>query len=171
MAFSEAGHEKGAPDGIGDCLKRTADDIVARGKDLSNLDVLVKELREACKGITIFSVDDPSISEIDKYIPHTIAAFKGTLKIHEIVWRSTYPSELFVRRLSCLKCFARCDHYGLGVVKLEMSNKNNNISSFSEIPLYNQRLCVEDIYSSDSDSDIPLSTLKEILTHKFKKSE
>nr|CAH7731989.1 unnamed protein product [Callosobruchus chinensis] len=43
--FSEAGHGKGAPDGVGGCLKRNADAIVGRGKDLSNLDVLAAELK------------------------------------------------------------------------------------------------------------------------------
>lgn len=32
--FSESGHGKGAPDGIGAVLRRTADNIIRQGKDI-----------------------------------------------------------------------------------------------------------------------------------------
>ncbi|CAH1118147.1 unnamed protein product [Phaedon cochleariae] len=66
--FSEAGHGKGAPDGIGGCLKRSADGLVARGKDLPCLEILVQELKEACKGINVLVVTEQSISEMDKEV-------------------------------------------------------------------------------------------------------
>lgn len=33
--YSESGHGKGAPDGVGGTLKRTADQLIAEGKDLA----------------------------------------------------------------------------------------------------------------------------------------
>lgn len=44
--YTEKGHGKGAPDGIGGCVKRTADSLVSQGKDLADIDTLVKELKE-----------------------------------------------------------------------------------------------------------------------------
>lgn len=35
--FSEAGHGKGAPDGVGVTLKRTCDRVVANNQDVANL--------------------------------------------------------------------------------------------------------------------------------------
>nr|CAI5852853.1 unnamed protein product [Callosobruchus analis] len=46
--YHEAGHGKGAPDGIGGVCKRTADRVVAQGKDISNFESLVNVLKEAC---------------------------------------------------------------------------------------------------------------------------
>lgn len=51
--YSESGHGKGALDGIGAFLKRTADRLVAEGKDVHNYNTLVSVLRENCQGITI----------------------------------------------------------------------------------------------------------------------
>ncbi|KAG8180605.1 hypothetical protein JTE90_018223 [Oedothorax gibbosus] len=42
--YTEAGHGKGAPDGIGGVLKRTADRIVAQGADLANYHTLFEAL-------------------------------------------------------------------------------------------------------------------------------
>nr|CAH7735787.1 unnamed protein product [Callosobruchus chinensis] len=44
--FTESGHGKGAPDGIGGCVKRTADRVTAHGKDIHNLEILVEVLQK-----------------------------------------------------------------------------------------------------------------------------
>ncbi|CAH2101093.1 unnamed protein product [Euphydryas editha] len=53
---------KGAPDGVGGCVKRVADMQVALGRDITNVSILVKCLEENCKGIKVIQIDD---SEID----------------------------------------------------------------------------------------------------------
>ena len=52
--FSEAGHGKGAPDGIGATLKRTADQIVAHGTDIPNAIALYEQLKKVF--FSVFSV-------------------------------------------------------------------------------------------------------------------
>ncbi|CAH0559354.1 unnamed protein product [Brassicogethes aeneus] len=81
--FSEAGHGKGAPDGVGGSLKRSADGLVGRGTDLSSLEVLVIKLKEACKGINILKIADEEFLEMDKFASNDLPSFKGTLKIHQ----------------------------------------------------------------------------------------
>ncbi|KAL4705708.1 hypothetical protein ACJJTC_019771 [Scirpophaga incertulas] len=44
--FFEAGHGKGPADGIGGYLKRSADDMVARGPDISNADNFYECLKD-----------------------------------------------------------------------------------------------------------------------------
>lgn len=51
--FSESGHGKGEPDGVGACVKRTADAYVANGRDVFNFESLVTCLQENCKGIKV----------------------------------------------------------------------------------------------------------------------
>lgn len=41
--YTDSGHGKGAPDGVEGCLKRIADSLVGRGKDLNNFDTLADE--------------------------------------------------------------------------------------------------------------------------------
>lgn len=62
--FSEAGHGKGAPDGVGGCIKRTCDNAVTNGQDISNIDSFISCLKGNCKGIEIFA----------KIVPKTILA-------------------------------------------------------------------------------------------------
>lgn len=47
--YLEAGHGKGAPDGVGGCIKRTADNIVARGIDIPDLNTLMEQLKIIAK--------------------------------------------------------------------------------------------------------------------------
>nr|CAI5855557.1 unnamed protein product [Callosobruchus analis] len=60
--YHEAGHGKGAPDGIGGVCKRTADRVVSQGKDIFNLETLVNVLKECCPGISFYVI---SATDID----------------------------------------------------------------------------------------------------------
>ncbi|XP_054259552.1 uncharacterized protein LOC128984273 [Macrosteles quadrilineatus] len=121
----EAGHGKGAPDGIGGCIKRSADSLVAQGKDISNFDSFVLEVKEVCPGIQIIPIDEDSITLYEK-IP-TLDAFKGTLKVHHIIWSEPHEY-LQARSLTCLKCRPdiTCTHYDLGKIYLPSTESDNN---------------------------------------------
>lgn len=44
--YSVAGHGKGAADGIGAALKRTADQLIAHGEDINTFEVFVEKLKK-----------------------------------------------------------------------------------------------------------------------------
>lgn len=117
--FSESGHGKGAPDGIGATLKRTPDRLVALGNDMSDFKSLCQVLQKEVTNIEFLVVEANKILETDKVIPDkaTIPPFKGTLMVHEVVWNKGCQ-ELYLRRLTCLECKELCKHYGLGTKKL-----------------------------------------------------
>lgn len=50
--YTESGHGKGAPDGIGATCKRTADAVVAAGGDVENLDKFVEAIKQRCPKIS-----------------------------------------------------------------------------------------------------------------------
>lgn len=118
--YSESGHGKGAPDGVGGLLKRTADAIVARGTDISDLASLVANLKQSCQGVKILPFDENVLQEIDKTKPTNMQAFKGTTQIHQLTWNNKTPQYLFARRLTCISCETdqECPHYGLGKITL-----------------------------------------------------
>lgn len=120
--FSEAGHGKGAPDGIGGYLKRTADKLVALGNDIHNLQTMITLLEKNCPSVSLFIIESSCISEIEKLIPQQIPCFKGTMKAHQITWSKNKPSVLSVRRLSCEECLPeeKCSHYDLGRIHLHI---------------------------------------------------
>ncbi|KAJ8870063.1 hypothetical protein PR048_029074 [Dryococelus australis] len=108
--FSESAHGKGAPDRVGAALKSTADGLVAHQVDIPDCNVLVPLLQQHCKGITVKQVQEPVITSIEKYIPKNIPVFKGTMKIHEVVFKKGSQS-LQVRRHSHISCEAGPCHH------------------------------------------------------------
>ena len=74
--FLEAGHGKGAPDGVGGCLKRAADCILAKGQDLPTpFDVHIA-LQTACLGILLCYVPT-SVIEQHGDLPSTLRSAPG----------------------------------------------------------------------------------------------
>lgn len=60
--YHEAGHGKGAPDGVGATCKRTADQLIAKG-DITNLKKFVSVIRQRCPGIRAAVVESSEIDE------------------------------------------------------------------------------------------------------------
>ncbi|XP_037395079.1 uncharacterized protein LOC108426002 isoform X1 [Pygocentrus nattereri] len=95
--FFEASHGKGAPDGVGGALKRTADKIVAHGEDIPNAQTLYEKL----KGQENCSIDLHFIPESDieaKPEVPAVTAVKGTTRIHQAI--SMKPGEMMYRDIS-----------------------------------------------------------------------
>lgn len=61
--YSEAGHGKGAPDGVRGLLKRVADNVVATGNDVADFDSLFSVLIDKTKAILLLKVQDSNIEE------------------------------------------------------------------------------------------------------------
>lgn len=98
--YSERGHGKGAPDGVGACVKRMADQAVQRGADLQTAEALFDFLssKEEMK-IQMKWIEEKDIEEFDKLLPPVLPAVKGILGTHQIF--STTPGEVYHRAVSC----------------------------------------------------------------------
>lgn len=130
--FTETGHGKGAPDGVGGCLKRICDKAVANGRDIIDIDSFVDCLKENCKGILVIPIDDMHVPDIQTIADTiTVRPFKGTLKIHQISWSILKPSILHVRRLSCVECAAdsKCIHFEIGQIPVQYMQSPRGPSS------------------------------------------
>lgn len=98
--YCECGHGKGAPDGVGGVLKRSADRLVAFGKDINDINALVEGLQTTVTGVKIKIVNDYEVNEKDWLLPKVLKCFPGSIKIHQIVWAKTSKA-LAMRSLSC----------------------------------------------------------------------
>lgn len=63
--FHEAGHEKGAPDGVGATWKRNADQVIATGGDITNLIEFATVVREKCPGIIVDVIEGCEIQQME----------------------------------------------------------------------------------------------------------
>ncbi|KAJ2953949.1 hypothetical protein O0L34_g1586 [Tuta absoluta] len=143
--YSESGHGKGAPDGVGGVLKRTADQIVARGQDIQDLDSLMTQLRKNV-GVTIERVEESGILEKEMLIPTSLPKFTGTMQIHQVVWERNRKDVLAMRRLGCLsdECATsstECKH-GLhkSYYNLNMPNEGQNTEATKNTSRKNMKL-------------------------------
>ncbi|CAH0726839.1 unnamed protein product, partial [Brenthis ino] len=112
--YLESGHGKGAPDGIGAVIKRTADACVRFGQDVGTLEDFWNVIKAKMKNIEIHIITKKDIE--DRKIPQNVNIFKGTMSVHQVLWSSNNLRMTF-RKLSCFFCQngIECSHgYHLG---------------------------------------------------------
>lgn len=96
--FHEAGHGKGAPDGVGAAVKRLADQLVLQGNDIANVDAMYDSLREKTStSIKIFKIP---AADIKSTVPTSLLPIPGTMALHQVLWQKNY--QVFYRDVSCL---------------------------------------------------------------------
>jgi len=94
--FFEASHGKGAPDGVGAALKRTADRLISHGRDIQG----AHELFEALLEIKLFFVNGDTIEQALERMPSNLPAVPATMRIHQVV--TLAPGEILSRDVSCM---------------------------------------------------------------------
>lgn len=128
--YSEAGHGKGAPDGVGGVLKRTADRTVALGlSDIANFDDFFETIQKNTKNILLFKVDDAGINTESSWLKENNKdhfTVKGSMKVHQVCWGRSSPNIMF-RALTCFTCdeTQHCPHYHISTVTKCGSNRNS----------------------------------------------
>lgn len=75
--FSEAGHGKGAPDGVGATLKRTCDRLVATSGDVSNFEEFVQCVSDNVQNIKILVVK-PTTDQLEEEVKKFSKPVRGT---------------------------------------------------------------------------------------------
>ncbi len=83
--FLEASHGKGAPDGIGGFLKRTADRLVSHGKDIPNAELLFGALLDVQMSVKLFYISEENIDEAVKSMPNNLQWCHQPMRIHQVV--------------------------------------------------------------------------------------
>jgi len=97
--YMEAGHGKGAPDGIGAVLKRTADRLVSSGRDMASADVVFDALNSTESQIKLFFVTDDEVQSASREMITASAHIKsvsGTMNIRQL-HSSTQNVELLLQ--------------------------------------------------------------------------
>lgn len=128
--FTEAGHEKGAADGVGAVVKRPADSIVAKGTYIENAKDLFKHVREKVSKGKLYLIDDASIASITFPNSNQIISFT--------------TNQIF---LSVLRCFSKwpeaCDCL-----------KNDPASHrFSDIGQRRETIETDTVHQNDTEAD------------------
>ena len=101
--FTEAGHGKGDPDGVGGLIKRTADKLVSHGNDISDANEFYHAMKNAGLALGLHMIADDSIFAMDKTSSVSLKPLPGTMTIHQVVSHRSMSSSnvLRTRQLSC----------------------------------------------------------------------
>nr|CAH7752860.1 unnamed protein product [Callosobruchus chinensis] len=146
--YHEAGHGKGAPDGVGATCKRMADDVIARGGDIIDIKKFAAVVRERCPSIRISVIEEEEIDQMNAMISESslqLVPFKGTLSVHQVTGSVYFPNQIVMKSLSCFCNSDGCEHYILGCVKYRAKHPNT-------------RLNISTVFTDSEDDDVPLST-------------
>ena len=113
--FFEAGHGKGAPDGVGGSLKRAADRVLKLGGDIPNATALYQTLLKGGTSVRLFFIEEDEMHKFATMLPQEMKAVKGTMKIHQIMTKT--PGAIMFRDVSCI-CrrngdIVDCDCFGV----------------------------------------------------------
>ena len=81
--FSEAGHGKGAADGVGGALKRTADRLISLNSDINTPRRLFDALLASRSIVHLFFVESDKVDEATANAPN-VAPIPGTMNIHQL---------------------------------------------------------------------------------------
>ncbi|KAL0830015.1 hypothetical protein ABMA28_003473 [Loxostege sticticalis] len=95
--YSEKGHGKGAPDGVGGCVNTLCDNSVAMGKDVSSYNGLMKCLKENCKGLEIYGIDDSDVPKIQSILDKsTTKPSRVSMCVHGCIMAAVFNPSLTV---------------------------------------------------------------------------
>ena len=83
--FFESSHGKGAPDGVGAALKRSADNLISHGRDIINAYELFKALSETDTSIKLYFIENEAVEQALQRMPSTIPPVPGTMRIHQVI--------------------------------------------------------------------------------------
>jgi len=98
--FMEAGHGKGAPDGIGASIKRKCDAAIAHGTDVKDARAVFDVLISSESNNSLWFIEEESVLKMSAMLSNlSLATVQGTMKIHQVY--STARSTISHRVLSC----------------------------------------------------------------------
>ncbi|CAH2109273.1 unnamed protein product [Euphydryas editha] len=178
--YTESGHGKGAPDGVGGTLKRIADAIVSRGHDIPDFDTFVEELKFNTKNIVIETVSDYDIIEKDILFPTDLRSFKGTQQVHQAIWNDSDKYQVTMRNLSCVekaciiqpRCCSHVKYLGSYALRSEILSNPSNIDPAHKIQNPNPSNMTCSVvplqrsfaFCSTSEANLPEELIPEIAT-------
>ncbi|KAK0152137.1 hypothetical protein N1851_006503 [Merluccius polli] len=127
--FSEKAHGKGAPDGVGGSIKRSADAFVHQGGDIQGPQELFSFLEKSSSTVKFKWIAEDDIVRVDEAVPNALPVVKGTLGIHQIT--TDTPGKMCHREVSCfcLRLGLQCECGSPSLFDFHSGNAASSTSS------------------------------------------
>nr|XP_022911616.1 uncharacterized protein LOC111422633 isoform X1 [Onthophagus taurus]XP_022911617.1 uncharacterized protein LOC111422633 isoform X1 [Onthophagus taurus] len=126
--YLEAGHGKGAPDGIGGVTKRTLDRLVGQGADMVEIKAMLNNLCQNIQNITYYQIDADKINEMSQKLKNVLLqTFRGTMKVHQIK-KEDYESSIRLNFYELSTFINGNKKYFIGSLKFNKIGLNDELS-------------------------------------------
>ena len=91
-------HGKGAPDGIGGTVKRTADSLILQGNHIVNGNVFFEKVSNRLTGVQLYHIKEESMETYDAFLMQNLRQVPSTRQVHQDI-----PNQNGIghRQLSC----------------------------------------------------------------------
>ncbi|CAG6016110.1 unnamed protein product, partial [Menidia menidia] len=99
-ASKEKSHGKGAPDGVGGVLKRTADRLVSEGKDIPNPKRLYDSLLSVQTSIQLFYIEEEAVNKAGQKMPKQLPVVPSTMRLQQTITQA--PGKIIYSCQLCL---------------------------------------------------------------------
>ncbi|KAJ4931272.1 hypothetical protein JOQ06_025569 [Pogonophryne albipinna] len=116
--FFPTSHGKGAPDGIGGTVKRTADNLVLRGNDVTDGHTFFEKVSNSLKGVQLHYIVEEDMERYDTLFIDPLRTVPSTRQIHQVI---AHENRIHYRQLSCFcskmldyQCFCPATFYFQG---------------------------------------------------------
>lgn len=111
--YYESSHGKSVADGVGGSLKKSADQLVCHGHDITSASSFMELLIKKNTKVHIYQITTSDINEVQNILDlKDQETIKNTMRIRQLVWNSSEKSKLILKYLSCLECANnKCDHF------------------------------------------------------------
>lgn len=155
--YCEAGHGKGAPDGIGAAVKRCADRLVEFNTDINTFDKFSKNVTENLPNIYICVIEEQDIQKCEAVLPKDIPCCVGTMKTHQVTW-NRQNNKIILNSLTCYECSIgnKCAHNFILEVNLLPKNIPRLDDGKNDLEV---NMLLEDI--NDRNNDLEVNFLPE----------
>lgn len=148
--YFEASHGKGAPDGIGGSLKRTADRLIRLGTDIASAEELYQVLSNR-SNIKLYLIEPADIDQKANKLSELMRSLRpvpGTMKLHQVLCMTR--GKISYRNVSCLcrsgdrilncTCFSPQSFEFDATNPIEITDDDSRIPGRYCIVLYDDRL-------------------------------
>ena len=113
--FFPTSNGRGAPDSIGGTVKRTADNLVLRGNDMTDGHTFFEKVSNSLKSVQLYHIAEEDMERYDTLLMHPLKQFPSTRQIHQVI---PHDNRIHHRQLSCFcsktlvcQCFCPATFY------------------------------------------------------------
>lgn len=138
--FFPTSHGKGAPDGIGGTVKRTADNLILRGNDIVNGNIFHERVGRNFCSTKVYIITEADMQPYDALLSQPLKPVPATRKLHQVTPTHQNDSEIHCRSLSCFCSEPQmCECFSPTIFQLTANTSRVQVEDDGPIPMQKRK--------------------------------